>query len=341
MDDGYEAMIQSVLDDIETRIKENIRAEELARAANYSLHHFCRLFMALTGTPVMSYVTRRKLEYALYELSQGRRIMDVAMDYGFETHAGFTKAFKKQYGFPPSLCPVRIAAASPGRATVRSVRMKQGGSNMNPYIIVMTPFTVAGRTLRRESPGVTRHADIPAYCLGVNASEAETDALLSDMSRLFSRSDAIKHGEISLCYDVDPESGEFTYLLGRGIYCPDDLANIGPDMVRFDIRGLYAIFSTMPVPFEQHDVYAQAIRDTWNDIFMKWLPYSEFEFDETRKDFEYYDERDHGHYFDNRRQMDICIPIRQREEAKRRSRERGRSLWEAEMKRREVWEASE
>ncbi len=48
----------------------------------------------------------------------------------------------------------------------------------------------------------------------------------------------------------------------------------------------------------------------------------------------YYDYRDHGHYFDNKRQMDICIPIRQREESKRKSQEKGRILWEKEMKRR-------
>ena len=99
----YEVMVQSVLDDIDKRITENIRADELARVANYSVYHFCRIFMALTGTSVMNYVIRRKLEYALYDLSQGKRIIDVAMDYGFETHAGFTKAFKKCFGFPPSL----------------------------------------------------------------------------------------------------------------------------------------------------------------------------------------------------------------------------------------------
>jgi len=81
----HETMVQSVLDDIDRRIKEPIRADDLARAANYSTYHFCRLFAALTGTPVMGYVTRRKLEHALYDLSRGGKVLDVAMDYGFET----------------------------------------------------------------------------------------------------------------------------------------------------------------------------------------------------------------------------------------------------------------
>ena len=52
----YKATIQSVLDEIDRRITENIRVDELARAANYSTYHFCRVFMALTGTPAMYYV---------------------------------------------------------------------------------------------------------------------------------------------------------------------------------------------------------------------------------------------------------------------------------------------
>ena len=330
----YEVIVQSVLDEIDRRIKEIIRVDELARAANYSAYHFCRVFMALTGTPVMNYVTRRKLEYARHDLSKGKRIIDVAMDYGFDTHAGFAKAFKKSFGFPPSLCHVHITSGPPERATVSGVKLKYGGFSMTPYITVMTPFTVAGRTLRQKSPSVKRHADIPAFCF-TDEYEVSCDNLLTDTSKLFSKSDAIKHCEISMCYDVDPNSGEFTYLLGRGIFHPDDMKNIPPDMVSFEINGLYAIFSTSPVPFEQHDRCAQVIQDTWNDIFTKWLPNSEFEYDETRQDYEYYDYRDHGWYFENKRQMDICIPIRQREEAKRLSQEKGKVLWEQEMRRRE------
>ena len=47
----------------------------------------------------------------------------------------------------------------------------------------------------------------------------------------------------------------------------------------------------------------------------KWLPASEFEYDDTRKDFESYDIKDHGQFFGGKKQMDIYIPIRQRKEA--------------------------
>ena len=329
----YEATVQSVLDEIDRRITENIRVDELARAANYSTYHFCRVFMALTGTPVMNYVTRRKLEYAQHDLSRGKKIIDTAMDYGFETHTGFTKAFKKCFGFPPSLCRLRYMKEPPVRATIGNVKLKHGGLIMTPYINVVTPFTAAGRTNRHKMPGVKSTADIPAF--DFDEIKSDVHSLLDNTSKLFGKSDAIKHCEIEMCYDVDENTGEFVYFSGRGIFHPDDLKNILPDMVSFEINGLYAIFSTPLVPFGKRDQFAQAVRDTWQYIFSEWLPKSEFEYDETRKDFEYYDHRCHGWYFDCKTQGDIFIPIRQRDEAKLKSQEKMDILWEEEMKRRE------
>jgi len=329
---GYEITIQSVLDEIDRRITENIRVDELARAANYSTYHFCRVFFALTGTPVMKYVTRRKLEYAQHDLSMGKRIIDVAMDYGFETHTGFAKAFKKCFGFPPSMCHLRYIKDLPQRATVKNLKIKHGGFNMTPYITVVTPFTVAGRTNRHKMPDVQRTADIPAF----DFDEAKSDVhnLLDNTSKLFSKSNALKHCEIEMCYGADEETGEFIYFAGRGIFHPDDFQNILPDMVSFEINGLYAIFTTLLVPFGQREQFAQAIRDTWNYVFAEWLPNSEFEYDETRKDFELYDYKCHGWYFDCKTQGEIHIPIRQREDAKKKSQEKMDILWEKKMARR-------
>ena len=69
--------------------------------------------------------------------------------------------------------------------------------------------------------------DIPAFCFTREYEKRED--LLTGTSELFRKSDAIKHCETSMCYDVDPVSGEFTYLLGRGIFHPDDLKKIPAD----------------------------------------------------------------------------------------------------------------
>ena len=151
----------------------------------------------------MSYVIRRKLEYSLYELSQGKKVIDVAVELGFETHTGFAKAFKKYFGFPPSLCHLRINARLPERATITSVKIKHGGFIMNPHISVVTPFTVAGRTTKKSMPAVKNHYSTPAFAF-IDEHEDETHNMLRDTQELFAKSDNIKHCEISMVYDVDP-----------------------------------------------------------------------------------------------------------------------------------------
>lgn len=297
--------MQRALDCIEQHIKGEISISLLAQCVGYSVYHFSRLFSRAVGMPVMAYVTWRKLQHALYDLSKGKKVIDTAMEYGFETHAGFTKAFKRCFGYPPSICYLRIDAGESAHVTLETLKIKHfGGKKMHPHILELTPFSVVGYPTRHTMPTVKRTADIPAYWNTIKMDYVQ------QLSKLHSTFTLSKHFEIGLCYDVNPATGEFTYVLGRGIDNASDLANIQPDMSRVDIvGGLYAIFSTQPVPD-----YTFTIQETWNEILLHWLPQSEFDFDESRRDFEYYDYRDHGYYFGGDQQMDICIPIRQRKE---------------------------
>lgn len=283
----------------------------IAEIAGYSAYHFSRVFTETIGISVMSYVTWRKLQYALYDLSQSKKVIDVAMEYGFETHGGFTNAFVHWFGFPPSLCHLHLNIYPPMKMKVTILKNKfLGGNEMNPHIIELTPFSVVGYPGRHMKENMKNTADAPTFWNTINL---DYSTILTKLYDAFPKS---KHCEISMCYDVDESTGEFTYMLGRGIDNSDDLVNIQSDMTHVDIiGGLYAIFSTPPVASS----FIQAAQDTWNEIFLHWLPQSEFEYDETRHDFEYHDQRDHGWYFGGKLQIDICIPIRQREEEIRKS----------------------
>lgn len=96
-------IIQGSIDYIEENLKTDITAEELAERAGFSLFHYYRLFQSALGMPVMQYVILRKLLHAAYEISCGRKRIDVALEYGFDTYAGFYKAFKREVGCTPSM----------------------------------------------------------------------------------------------------------------------------------------------------------------------------------------------------------------------------------------------
>jgi len=86
---------------IEENLKTVVTAEELAAIEGYSVWHYCRLFTKTTGLSVAAYIGKRRLDRALTEIIGGRRAIDVALEYGFDTYAGFYKAFKRAYGNSP------------------------------------------------------------------------------------------------------------------------------------------------------------------------------------------------------------------------------------------------
>ncbi|MGN0402448.1 MAG: GNAT family N-acetyltransferase [Acetatifactor sp.] len=93
--------MEEILKYIETHLKEDISLVELAELVHYSPRQIYNMVKETTGLPVMSYIRKRRLTYAALEISEGRKLYDVAMDYGFDTQAGFYKAFFQQIGCSP------------------------------------------------------------------------------------------------------------------------------------------------------------------------------------------------------------------------------------------------
>jgi AraC family transcriptional regulator len=89
---------------LQERLDAPIDPAVLARAASFSLHHFHRIFRARMGESVMEHVRRLRLERAARRLRAGGdvRLLDVALDAGYESHEAFTRAFIARFGVPPS-----------------------------------------------------------------------------------------------------------------------------------------------------------------------------------------------------------------------------------------------
>ena len=95
-------IIQQSLDYIEDNLQTEITAAELAEMAGFSLFHYYRLFQQATGLPVMQYILRRRLLHGVYSMKQGSAKIDAALLYGFDTYAGFYKAFCREFGSTPA-----------------------------------------------------------------------------------------------------------------------------------------------------------------------------------------------------------------------------------------------
>jgi AraC family transcriptional regulator len=95
--------IQKTLNHIEEKIGEEIKIEELAEISALSLFYYQRLFTRLVKKPVREYIKLRRLARAGDALrDKQNRILDVALEYGFDSHETFTRAFKDAYAITPA-----------------------------------------------------------------------------------------------------------------------------------------------------------------------------------------------------------------------------------------------
>lgn len=88
---------------IERRLDEALSLTGLAEAAGLSPYHFSRLFTGRYGMSPMAYVRVRRLERAAERLRSGAgaNLIDLALDCGFESQEGFTRAFARIFGVSP------------------------------------------------------------------------------------------------------------------------------------------------------------------------------------------------------------------------------------------------
>jgi AraC family transcriptional regulator len=96
----YTARINRVIDYIDRNIGEDLHLEDLARVANFSPFHFHRIFGALVGETLNSWIQRRRAEKAAASLLAypDRPVTSIALDCGYSGSDAFARAFRDHFG---------------------------------------------------------------------------------------------------------------------------------------------------------------------------------------------------------------------------------------------------
>ncbi|RED48144.1 AraC family transcriptional regulator [Aestuariispira insulae] len=90
------------IDYIEANLSTEIRLSDVANAACYSDYHFARMFRALAGDTIVGYIRKRRLSIAAERLvSEDIRLIDLALESGFDSQEAFSRAFRKLFGMAP------------------------------------------------------------------------------------------------------------------------------------------------------------------------------------------------------------------------------------------------
>lgn len=114
--------------------------------------YFQKGFSMLCGMTVGDYIRQRRLAAAGLEvLTTDRKIIDIALDFGYDSPDSFTKAFARFHGLTPAALR-KSGGAVRSFAPLRIKVILEGGQNMDCKIMKKEAFTVLCRakTFRYE-----------------------------------------------------------------------------------------------------------------------------------------------------------------------------------------------
>ena len=259
---------------VEAHLDEDFALTRVSRAAGMSHFHFQRMFKALTGETIARYVRCRRLARAADALlSTDLRVLDIALDSGFDAQASFTRAFKRAFGAPPATfrrqgqAPVFLRRVELDRAYLSHLHT---GVSKEPTLVERSGVSAAGMRTRFFGP------ESDSFNLG-NQIVDVWDTFMPHAATVVVPQNPNFFGIIAV---ADAQTGELEYTA-----CVE-LSGESPaptSMVERRLAaGLYAIF--------EHRGQTRSLIHTVNYIYGNWLLDSGYQHT-YGPDVEIYDER--------------------------------------------------
>lgn len=243
--------VQRMQDYIAQHMGEKITPAALAGEAGYSPWHARRLFLQYVGLTPSDYIRKLRLRYAALRLRDEKaKVIDAALDAGFESVDGFQRAFFREYGCNPmeyEHTPVPIPLFTPYGVKFRyQKRSTENMAGRNVFLQVIEK--PARKVIVKRSAKAT---DYWSYCEEVGC---DVWGILTSMRSLCGEPVCLWLPEAY----VTPGTGVYV----QGVEVEEDEYGVVPegfDVIRLPAAS-YLMFQGEPFAEE---AYEQAITEIW------------------------------------------------------------------------------
>lgn len=95
-------IINTITKYIEDNLTNDIDMKDLSKLVGINEFILNQLFTLVCNISLSSYIRSRRLSKSSYDLLEGKKVIDVALTYGYESASSFSRAFYKFHGIMPS-----------------------------------------------------------------------------------------------------------------------------------------------------------------------------------------------------------------------------------------------
>lgn len=281
--------IQKAIEYMEDHMMDKVSYEDVARQLYMSNYHFHRLFSMVTGITANEYIRNRKLSMAGQELIMSdKKVIDVALKYGYESPESFTKAFSRFHGVTPNVA--RRSGTRLRSFNRLTIKIKlEGGTVMDYKIVEREKFNllVKIQAFRNESISEEGNTEIPDFW-----KQCGTNGVFEVL-----KNHTKTHDTYGVCAPISKESPYFDYGIGM-MY---EGGNVPEGFCVLEVATtLWAVFKCIGED-------GGCIGETWDRIFNEFLPSSDYNMLDA-VDFELYPDNSNLDCF-----CEIWIPVEKKQ----------------------------
>lgn len=276
---NYEEWMQKMVDSIEETLKDDCNLDNIIKDSCYSKTHFYRIFGAIIGLSPSEYRNKRRLSCAAVDicLLNKRRLIDIAVEYGFASQEVFTRAFEREFGITPGVLRKESISLPLYQKAEIGERIKEKRNLLQEYdakLIVKQACNLIGFE-SVVTPGSSQIRNLWAQII-----EHEECMELNDADLVY--------GICEFAPDITDED-EFSYFFGReGTW-------------KKGKTGIQKRISASKYVRILHEPQKRSLKETYQLFYGCWLPISELEL-EPKATMELY------HLKDDK--LEILIPVK-------------------------------
>lgn len=243
--------MNQAIDYIEDNLDGDISYYEAAKYVYCSEYEFQRIFSFMAKVTLAEYIRKRKLTLAACDIQMGKeKITDIAIKYGYDSPAAFSRAFSNQHGTTPTSARNEgVVLKSYPRISFKFVI--QGRDKMEYKIVQKDELKVIGINRKMSTKNKEHWTEIPKFW------DEFKQTGLKDKFKAYASGDDVF---AITTYSNEPDC--FWYMLAVAY---NGAKNVDGYEVMTILAGTYAIFE---VPSEDED----NIGNFTMRIFNEWLP---------------------------------------------------------------------
>lgn len=253
--------LSNAIEYIEDNLDKDISIDAAAQIACCSTYYFQRVFTYVAGISLSEYIRRRRMSQAAFELQKtDKKVLDIALKYGYSSPTAFNRAFQSVHGITP-------------------VAAKKIGSVLNSYPPIKFSVKVTGGTAM--SYRITEKAAMRIVGIRIplvadmEENQEENQKVVPEFWK-----DTLENNHLPKILELaNQEPGG---ILGVTVYVnPQEIfyyiaasttETVPENMFEFEIPA-----STWVV-FENDGYFKEDVQNVFKRFYTEWLPFSGYEY---------------------------------------------------------------